>query len=122
MSFVGSELHKNLPPLFIPRYPPEYKPMARATLERKFANLEAHLADKQYLMGDDFTVADAYCFAIVNWHKKAEIDLAPGPTSNPIWRESKRGRRSRKPWRSRQRINWDWCCGPPIRRAASDAA
>ena len=79
LSFVGSELHKNLPPLFIPRYPPEYKPMARATLERKFANLEAPLADKQYLMGDDFTVADAYCFAIVNWHKKAEIDLAPWP-------------------------------------------
>ena len=79
MSFVGSELHKTLPPLFVPRYPPEYKPMARETLERKFANLEAHLADKQYLMGDDFTVADAYCFAIVNWHKKADIDLAPWP-------------------------------------------
>jgi glutathione S-transferase len=79
LSFIGSELHKTLPALFVPRYPAEYKPMARATLERKFANLEAHLADNQFLMGDEFSIADAYCFAIVNWHKKADIDLAPWP-------------------------------------------
>ncbi len=79
LSFIGSELHKNFPPLFIPRYPPEYKPMARQTLERKFANLDQHLADRQYLMGDQFTVADAYCFAIMNWHKRADLDLSPWP-------------------------------------------
>jgi len=79
LSFVGSELHKNFPPLFIPRYPPEYKPFARQTLERKFANLDAHLATNDYLMGDRFTVADAYCFAIMNWHKKADLDLSPWP-------------------------------------------
>jgi glutathione S-transferase len=79
LSFVGSELHQNFPPLFNPRYPAEYKPMARQTLERKFANLDQHLADNQYLMGDRFTVADAYCFAIMNWHKRADLDLSPWP-------------------------------------------
>lgn len=79
LSFVGSELHKNFPALFIPRYPPEYKPFARQTLERKFANLDRHLAGNPYLMGERFTVADAYCFAIMNWHKRADIDLSPWP-------------------------------------------
>lgn len=79
LSFVGSELHKNFPPLFVPRYPPEYKPMARQTLERKFVNLDQHLADRQYLMGDRFSVADAYCFAIMNWHKRADLELSPWP-------------------------------------------
>ena len=79
LSFIGSELHKTLPALFVPRYPPEYKPFALATLERKFANLEAHLADHTYLMGDEFTIADCYCYAIVNWHKRADIDLSPWP-------------------------------------------
>ena len=79
LSFVGSELHKNFPPLFIARYPADYKPMARQTLERKFGNLEQHLADKEYLMGNRFTIADAYCFTIMNWRKRAELDLAPWP-------------------------------------------
>jgi len=79
LSFVGSELHKNFPPLFIARYPPEYKPLARQTLERKFGNLEQHLADRPYLMGDQFSVADAYCFTIMNWHKRADLDLSPWP-------------------------------------------
>ncbi len=79
LSFIGSELHKTFPPIFVPRYPPEYKPMARQTLERRFVNLDQHLADNEYLMGDQFTVADAYCFAIVNWHKIADIDLTPWP-------------------------------------------
>lgn len=79
LSFVGSELHKNFPALFVPRYPAEYKPFAKATLERKFANLDQHLAGNKHLMGETFTVADAYCFAIMNWHKRADLDLSPWP-------------------------------------------
>jgi len=79
LSFIGSELHKTFPALFIPRYPPEFKPFARQTLERKFAVLEQHLAGNRYLMGEKFTIADAYCFAIVIWHKRSNIDIAPWP-------------------------------------------
>lgn len=79
LSFIGSELHKTFPALFIPRYPPEFKPFARQTLERKFAILEERLAGSPYLMGGKFTIADAYCFAIVIWHKRADFDLSPWP-------------------------------------------
>jgi len=79
LSFIGSELHKTFPALFIPRYPPEYKPLARQTLERKFVTLDQHLANNPYLMGEKFSVADAYCFSIMIWHKRSDIDLAPWP-------------------------------------------
>lgn len=79
LSFIGSELHKTFPALFIPRYPPEFKPFARQTLEQKLAILEQHLAGSPYLMGEKFTVADAYCFAIVIWHKRSDFDLSPWP-------------------------------------------
>ncbi len=79
LSFIGSELHKNIPPLFLPTTPDDYKPIALAKVEQKFGNLDARLADNAFLMGDSYTVADAYCFAIVNWHKRSDIDLAPWP-------------------------------------------
>ncbi len=79
LSFIGSELHKNLPPLFLPTTPEDYKPVALKQIEQKFGDLDRRLADNDYLMGKAFTVADAYCFAIVSWHKRADIDLAPWP-------------------------------------------
>lgn len=79
LSFVGSEVHKIFPALFVPRYPPEFKPFAKQVLDRKLANLDQHLAKNQYLMGDKFTVADVYCFGIMNWRKRADLDLAPWP-------------------------------------------
>ncbi len=79
LSFIGSELHKNLPPIFLPTTPDDYRPIARAKVEQKFGNLDRRLADNDYLMGAAFSVADAYCFAIVSWHKRSDIDLAPWP-------------------------------------------
>ena len=79
LSFIGSEMHKTFPPLFLPTTPDDYKPIALQRLTQKFGNLDAHLADNDYLMGDAYTVADSYCFAIMNWHKRADIDLAPWP-------------------------------------------
>jgi len=79
LSFIGSESHKTFPALFIARYPAEYKPFARQMLERKFVILDQHLAENPYLMGEKFSVADAYCVAIMFWHKRSDIDLAPWP-------------------------------------------
>jgi glutathione S-transferase len=79
ISFIGSELHKGIPPLFLPNVPEDYKPVALAKLSTKLKALDAHLADNEYLMGSSYTVADSYCFAIMNWHKRAELDLSPWP-------------------------------------------
>ena len=79
LSYIGSEMHKTFPALFLPTTPEDYKPIALQRLTQKFENLDAHLADNDYLMGDSYTIADSYCFAIMNWHKRSDIDLAPWP-------------------------------------------
>lgn len=79
LNFTASELHKNIAPLFRPTTPDAYKEIAGQTMDRKLNDLERHLNGKQYLMGDKFTVADAYCYTILRWTPRAKIDLAKYP-------------------------------------------
>jgi glutathione S-transferase len=79
LNFITSELHKSFSPLFRPNTPDDYKPIAKENLAQRFAYLERQLADKDYLMGRQFTVADAYLFVMLNWAKFHGIDLAQWP-------------------------------------------
>jgi glutathione S-transferase len=79
LNFIGTELHKNFGPLFNPATPDAAKEAQKATIAKKLAYLNDQLANKQYLMGDKFTVADAYAFTIVNWTNFVKMDLKPYP-------------------------------------------
>jgi glutathione S-transferase len=79
LNFVTSEIHKSFSPLFRPNTPEDYVKIAKEYLGGKFAYLDKHLAGRQYLMGDTFTVADAYCFVITSWSKYKDIDLGQWP-------------------------------------------
>ena len=79
LSFIGSELHKNLPPIFLPGIPDDYRDIARARLGVRLSYMNEELEGKQYLMGADFTVADCYAAAILNWTKPARYDLTAHP-------------------------------------------
>ena len=76
LNFITSELHKSFSPLFAPNTPEEYKTIIKENLAKRFAVLDAHLAENQYLMGSRFSVADAYTFVVVSWAKPVKIDLA----------------------------------------------
>jgi len=79
LNFTTSELHKSFGPIFRPTTPDTYKTISRENLSGRFAYLDKQLAGRQYLMGDKFTVADAYLFTVLNWAKRVEIDLAQWP-------------------------------------------
>ncbi len=79
LNFIGTELHKNFGPLFNPATPDAVKEMSKANITKRLAYLNDQLANKQYLMGDKFTVADAYAFTIVNWTNFIKMDLKPYP-------------------------------------------
>ena len=49
------------------------------TLEKKFDWLSKQLDGKQYVMGDTFTVADAYLFTLLGWTRYTGIDLGRWP-------------------------------------------
>ena len=75
LNFTTSELHKGFSPLFNPTTPDDYKPLAKAKLNERFAWVDSQLAGKQYLMGDTFSVADAYLFTVAGWGKHVGVDI-----------------------------------------------
>ena len=76
IGFISAELHKGFGPLFNPATPDAYKTIAIANLNRRLAYLNAVLDGRSYLVGDRFTVADAYLFTILRWTGPMKIDMA----------------------------------------------
>ncbi|MDX2089692.1 MAG: glutathione transferase GstA [Kofleriaceae bacterium] len=79
LTFVSSELHKGFGPLWHKDTAESTKQNAVARLMRHFAELDVQLARQPYLMGDTYTVADAYAFTILNWSRMVRVDLTPFP-------------------------------------------
>jgi glutathione S-transferase len=77
LNFITSELHKSFGPLFRPTTPDAYKDISRQNLEKGFDWIDKQLAGKQYLMGDKFSVADAYmCAALVAAGQHRHLEMA----------------------------------------------
>ncbi len=79
LTFIGTEIHKNYSPFFNPAATPEMKEMARANLQRRLAYTNDQLAGRPFLLGEDFSVADAYLFVVVNWSGFIQLDLSGWP-------------------------------------------
>ena len=76
LNFITSELHKGFGNLFNPAMPEEGKAVARARVTDRLKWVDTQLAGKQYLMGDNFSVADAYLFTISNWAQYVGVDIS----------------------------------------------
>jgi len=79
LNFLTSEIHKQFSPLFKPNTPEDYKPVAKQNIATRFDWLDKQLEGKDYLMGKQFSVADAYLFVLLRWTKPTQIDLAKWP-------------------------------------------
>jgi glutathione S-transferase len=65
--------------MFRPTTPDEFKKLTREVIDRRLEWLNKQLAGKQYLMGDKFTLPDAYMFAVLRWSPGLGIDLSKFP-------------------------------------------
>ena len=79
LTFIGTEIHKTFSPLFNKAVSPEIKDRAHELLTKRLGYVETQLAKQPYLMGDSFTVADAYMFVVVSWSNRVGFELAPFP-------------------------------------------
>ena len=79
LAFLNSEVHKAFSPLFAPNAPEDMKEYARGNLTKRLAWLSERLGSKSYLMGERFTVADAYLFVVLSWSAHVAVDLSPWP-------------------------------------------
>lgn len=77
LSFISSELHKSFTPLFSSEATEEMKTYARNYLAKRLAYLEEALGGNEYLMGTQFTVADAYLFTVLSWGAHVGVGISP---------------------------------------------
>lgn len=76
LTFVGTEPQRILGSFFIPGHLTDagYE-FGKTKLHQRFTIMDNHLSDKEYLMGADYSVADAYAFAILNWIPAFQLDI-----------------------------------------------
>jgi len=79
LNFITSEIHKSFSPLFSPAATADWKEAAKANLAKRFEFVANSLEGKSYLMGEQFTVADAYLFTVANWGQWVGVDIGQWP-------------------------------------------
>jgi glutathione S-transferase len=79
LNFITAELHKGMGTFFNPALTDEWRKAASDRLTLRLDWMAKQLDGKPYLMGDKFSVADAYLFTILNWAPMVKFDLAKWP-------------------------------------------
>lgn len=80
LNFISSEIHGGSSPLFNKDLPVGVQNIFKTRLYQRFDLLGTTLANHAYLMGDRFTIADAYLFTVLNWMSVFGIDLGRWPS------------------------------------------
>ncbi len=79
LNFITTELHKNFGPMFSPLLADDAKAFFKDRVMGKFKYVEGALAGHDYVMGKQFTVADAYLFTMLSWADRLKFDLSGLP-------------------------------------------
>ncbi len=82
LNYVGTELHKQiLWTTFAPDTPAEAKAYVRTLIPVRLAFVESHLTGRAYLLGDRFTVADAYLLWVFLLLQRLGVDFGDWPNT-----------------------------------------
>jgi glutathione S-transferase len=79
LGFINSDLHTNYSPLFNPATPEPILSKKREVLLKYYALLERTLTPRPWLLGEQFSAADAYLFTVTNWARHVGLDLSRLP-------------------------------------------
>lgn len=85
LGYLNSELHKNFSVLFNPSAPDAMKQIAKDTIARRISFIEDRLGDQPYLLGDAFSVADAYLYVVLSWRQKLGVDISSFPKVTALY-------------------------------------
>lgn len=80
LNFISSELHKGFGAFFNPAFPDDAKALFSGLLKQRLDVIAPTLDASDWLLGDTFTVADAYLFTVLNWSPMIDFDLSPWPS------------------------------------------
>jgi glutathione S-transferase len=79
LSFINSEVHKAFSPLFDSGAADDVRRYARGRLSKRLDWLEQEVGARAFLVGEGFTVADAYLFTVLGWGSEVGVDIGRWP-------------------------------------------
>jgi len=77
LNYLTSEVHKSLSLLFDKSISDDFRKAVIVKVGKRIDWIARQLGSKPYLMGDTFSVADAYLFTLLTWHDWLKLDIAP---------------------------------------------
>lgn len=80
LSFISTELHKPMGSLFNPTQSEDWKAAAKTLLSKRLNWLVVEMGEREYLLGEHFTVADGYLFTVLGWAAPVGFSLEPWPS------------------------------------------
>ena len=79
LNYITAEIHKTYSPLFSPDVLPQVRDDRLAYLRKRYAYLEKLLEGRNYLLGEQISIADFYLFAVTRWARGVKLDLSEFP-------------------------------------------
>lgn len=77
LTFISSELHKAIGTFFTPDALSEAGvEQVTKRIQARLQIIETRLTSNEFLLGETFTIADAYLFTILSWCKMMSIDIS----------------------------------------------
>jgi glutathione S-transferase len=79
LNFLTSDLHKSFGVFFQPTATDAHVQATRQYIVKQLGYAETALASQPFLLGDTFSVADAYLFTILGWAPLRQVDISSLP-------------------------------------------
>jgi glutathione S-transferase len=79
LNFISTEIHKSFGLLFNPAASDATKELAVDILKKRLAIVAEQLSSQPYLLGETFSVADAYLFVTLSWGQYVNVDISRLP-------------------------------------------
>lgn len=75
LNYIAADLHKSFSVFFQPHFPQEIKEQFfLPALKNKFNYVDKHLEQHNFLLGNSFTLPDAYLFVMISWLNQFKIN------------------------------------------------
>jgi glutathione S-transferase len=79
LNFIATEVHKGFSPLWNTKIKADEKERAIQNLSRRINYFNNHLASHDYVLGHQWSIADAYLFTVLNWASMVNLSLGSWP-------------------------------------------
>ncbi|MFJ3485080.1 glutathione transferase GstA [Pseudomonas sp. NPDC090202] len=77
LNYIATDLHKGMAVMFSSFVDAASKArFAEGNLAKVFANVDAHLSTNDYVLGEQFCLADAYLYNVLTWPARVNIDIS----------------------------------------------